>query len=48
MGLNFYGNDFTPNGGEAIINHQYLKLLKDYNGKLKVDNRTEENYFETK
>lgn len=46
VGINFYGNDFkVSHGGGAIINHQYLKLLKDTSPKLKWDNTHKEHYF---
>lgn len=28
MGLNFYGNDYTANGGGPIVGHEYIKILK--------------------
>lgn len=47
-GLNFYGNDYTPSGGGPILGNQYIKLLKNYKGKLQYDNKSVENYFEVK
>lgn len=28
MGLNFYGNDYTANGGGPIVGHEFIKILK--------------------
>lgn len=48
LGLNFYGYDFTPEGGEAVVGHSYLNLLKHVKGRLKYDEKDEENFFEVK
>jgi chitinase domain-containing protein 1 len=48
LGLNFYGYDFTPEGGEAVVGHSYLNYLKHLKGRLKYDENDEENYFEVK
>ncbi|KAG5684410.1 hypothetical protein PVAND_013644 [Polypedilum vanderplanki] len=48
LGLNFYGYDFTPNGGEAVLGSAYLNLLKYYKGRLKYDEKDQEHYFEVK
>lgn len=48
LGLNFYGNDYTPMGGGPIVNHQYIALLKQYRGHLKYDEDSAEHYFELK
>lgn len=48
LGLNFYGMDFRPDGGQPIVGHQYLDLLKDVKGRLKFDDQDVENFFETK
>lgn len=48
LGLNFYGYDFTPEGGEAVVGHSYLNLLKHLKGRLKYDENDEEHYFEVK
>uniref|UniRef100_A0A336M8I1 Chitinase domain-containing protein 1 n=1 Tax=Culicoides sonorensis TaxID=179676 RepID=A0A336M8I1_CULSO len=48
LGLNFYGNDFTPEGGKPIIGHEYIELLKNVKGRLRFDDRDIENYFEIK
>jgi chitinase domain-containing protein 1 len=48
LGLNFYGYDFTPEGGEAVVGTSYLNLLKSVKGRLKLDERDQENFFEVK
>lgn len=48
LGLNFYGYDFTPNGGEAVLGETYLSLLKHVKGRLKLDEKDQENFFEVK
>lgn len=48
LGLNFYGNDYSPSGGGPIVSHEYLKLLKNYKGKLHYDPNSAENYFEVR
>ncbi|PSN40598.1 Chitinase domain-containing protein 1 [Blattella germanica] len=46
LGLNFYGYDYTPMGGGAVVNEQYISLLKQARGKLKYDAESAEHYFE--
>lgn len=48
LGLNLYGNDYTPDGGGAIISHQYLELLKHAKNRLTYDEHDTENFFEVK
>lgn len=48
LGLNFYGNSYTPTGGGPIIGHEFVKLLANYKGKLKFDNTSQENFFEVR
>lgn len=48
LGLNLYGNDFTPDGGSAIIGHEYLNFLKFVKGRLSLDESNSENFFEVK
>ena len=48
MGLNFYGNNYTPEGGGAILGSQYLELLESFKGKLKWDDQSKEHFFELK
>ncbi|CAD6215938.1 GSCOCT00004240001.2-RA-CDS [Cotesia congregata] len=46
MGLNFYGNNYTPDGGGAILGSQYIKYLDSYKGKLQWDERSKEHLLE--
>lgn len=48
LGLNFYGYDFTPEGGSAVVGESYLNLLKNVKGRLKFDEKDQENYFEVR
>jgi len=48
LGLNWYGYSYSPEGGQAIIGDAYLSLLKNLKGRLKFDEKDEENYFEVK
>lgn len=48
LGLNMYGNDYTPDGGGPIVAGQYLKLLKYAKKRLPFDELDVENYFEVK
>ncbi|CAO1409059.1 unnamed protein product [Diamesa hyperborea] len=48
LGLNFYGNDYIPEGGSPIIGHEYINLLKNLKGRLKLDEKDKENFFEVK
>ncbi|XP_041777478.1 chitinase domain-containing protein 1 [Anopheles merus] len=48
VGLNMYGSDFTPNGGQPIVAHEYLALLKHLKGHLTYDEHDVENFFEVK
>lgn len=48
LGLNFYGYDFTPEGGQPVIGDGYMKLLRHVKGRLKLDEKDQENYFEVK
>uniref|UniRef100_A0A182STW2 Chitinase domain-containing protein 1 n=1 Tax=Anopheles maculatus TaxID=74869 RepID=A0A182STW2_9DIPT len=48
VGLNMYGSDFTPNGGQPIVAHEYLTLLKHLKGHLTYDEHDVENFFEVK
>ncbi|KRT83692.1 glycoside hydrolase, partial [Oryctes borbonicus] len=47
-GLNFYGYDYTPSGGGAIIGNDYIKLLKLHKNKLEKDEKSGEHFFEIK
>lgn len=48
MGLNFYGNNYTPEGGGPILGSQYLKTLESFKGKIQWDDRSREHFFEHK
>lgn len=48
LGLNFYGNSYTANGGGPIVGTEYIGLLKNAknNQVLSYNNNTAENYIE--
>lgn len=46
MGLNMYGNDYTPDGGGPIVAGQYLDLLRHVKKRLTFDEHDVENFFE--
>ncbi|XP_026744183.1 chitinase domain-containing protein 1-like [Trichoplusia ni] len=48
LGLNFYGNSYTANGGGPIVGTEYIELLKHAknNQALSYNNNTAENYVE--
>ncbi|XP_026318659.1 chitinase domain-containing protein 1 [Hyposmocoma kahamanoa] len=50
LGLNFYGNSYTANGGGPIVGTEYIELLKNAktNQVLTYNNNTAENYLEIK
>lgn len=48
MGMNMYGNDYTPDGGGPIVAGEYLSLLKHLKRRLTYDERDVENFFEVK
>ncbi|KAH8409484.1 hypothetical protein KR222_006372 [Zaprionus bogoriensis] len=48
MGLNMYGNDYTPDGGGPITYPQYLELVRHVKKHLTFDERDIENFFEIK
>ncbi|XP_061386615.1 chitinase domain-containing protein 1 [Musca vetustissima] len=48
MGMNMYGNDYTPDGGGPIVAGEYLSLLKHLKKRLTYDERDVENFFEVK
>ncbi|XP_056637560.1 chitinase domain-containing protein 1 [Diorhabda sublineata] len=47
-GLNFYGNDYTSNGGNAIVSHEYIEMLNIHKSKLHYDPQIAEHFFEYK
>ena len=49
LGLNFYGNDYTINGGGPILGTQYIDILKNHSSvKFQWDDRSQEHFFEYK
>lgn len=48
LGLNMYGNDYTPDGGGPITFSQYLDLVGHVKKHLTYDERDVENFFEIK
>ncbi|XP_023937231.1 chitinase domain-containing protein 1 [Bicyclus anynana] len=50
LGLNFYGNSYTANGGGPIVGTEYIELLKNAkaNQVISYNNNTAENYIEIK
>lgn len=50
LGLNFYGNSYTANGGGPIVGTEYIELLKNAksNQLVSYNNNTAENYIEVR
>ncbi|XP_053982505.1 chitinase domain-containing protein 1 [Hylaeus volcanicus] len=48
LGLNFYGYNYTPQGGGAILGSDYLKILESFKGKIQWDDNSKEHFFESK
>ncbi|XP_075152381.1 chitinase domain-containing protein 1 [Haematobia irritans] len=48
MGMNMYGNDYTPDGGGPIVSNEFLSLLKHLKKRLVFDEKDVENFFEVK
>ncbi|XP_018377823.1 PREDICTED: chitinase domain-containing protein 1 isoform X1 [Trachymyrmex cornetzi] len=48
LGINFYGYNYTPEGGRAILASEYLDILKSFKGKIQWDNSSKEHFFEPK
>ncbi|XP_011705508.1 PREDICTED: chitinase domain-containing protein 1, partial [Wasmannia auropunctata] len=46
LGINFYGYNYTPEGGKAILASEYLDILKLFKGKIRWDNSSKEHFFE--
>lgn len=45
VGLNFYGNDYSSQGSEAILGNKYIELLKTYKPTIEWEDTSAENYF---
>ncbi|BBN17918.1 chitinase domain-containing protein 1 [Marchantia polymorpha subsp. ruderalis] len=46
MGINFYGNDYSmPQGGGAIVGHEYISLLAQHKPILTWEEASSEHYF---
>ncbi|XP_020300718.1 chitinase domain-containing protein 1 [Pseudomyrmex gracilis] len=48
LGINFYGYNYTPEGGRAILASEYLDILKSFKGKIQWDEKSKEHFFEAK
>ncbi|CAK9828372.1 Chitinase domain-containing protein 1 [Anthophora retusa] len=48
LGLNFYGYNYTPQGGGAILGSDYLKILESHKGRIQWDDDSKEHFFEAK
>ncbi|XP_036140611.1 chitinase domain-containing protein 1 [Monomorium pharaonis] len=48
LGINFYGYNYTPEGGRAILSSDYLEILKSFKGKIRWDDSSKEHFFEPK
>ncbi|TGZ49642.1 Chitinase domain-containing protein 1 [Temnothorax longispinosus] len=48
LGINFYGYNYTPEGGRAIFASEYLDILKSFKGKIHWDDSSKEHFFEPK
>ncbi|XP_046825380.1 chitinase domain-containing protein 1 [Vespa velutina] len=48
LGINFYGYNYTPEGGGPILGSQYLKSLESFKSKIQWDDRSKEHFFEAK
>ncbi|XP_011633115.1 chitinase domain-containing protein 1-like, partial [Pogonomyrmex barbatus] len=48
LGINFYGYNYTPEGGKAILASEYLDILKSFKGKIHWDDNSKEHFFESK
>ena len=48
LGINFYGYNYTPEGGRAILASEYLDILKSFKGKIQWDDSSKEHFFKSK
>ena len=49
LGLNFYGNDYSINGGGPIVGSQYMDTLKSHSTvKFQWDDHSQEHFFDYK
>lgn len=49
LGMNFYGNDYSINGGGPIVGSQYIDILKNHTSvKFQWDEKSQEHFFEYK
>ncbi|XP_043673684.1 chitinase domain-containing protein 1 [Vespula pensylvanica] len=48
LGINFYGYNYTLEGGGPILGSQYLKSLESFKSKIHWDDKSKEHLFETK
>ena len=49
LGMNFYGNDYSINGGGPIVGSQYIDILKNHtSAKFQWDEKSQEHFFEYK
>lgn len=52
LGINFYGYDYTPEGGGPILGRDFVQILKEHNSqkqlKFKWDDSSKEHFIELK
>lgn len=49
LGLNFYGYDYTSEGGQPVVGHEFVKILQEGSSlKFKWDSEAEEHFIEAK
>ncbi|EFN82865.1 chitinase domain-containing protein 1 [Harpegnathos saltator] len=48
LGINFYGYNYTPDGGRTILASDYLEILRSFKGKIQWDDKSKEHFFESK
>lgn len=47
LGLNFYGMEYTPNGGGPIVGHDFVKKIQDVKSNFAFDASSGEHFIET-